>query len=158
VRVAVAIPAFLADSRCWRFPDVPQSRRRAIAASAPTPSRSAGTELVARGTASVPAGQRGGGLDSGAGASLRVDGPRFEGRFTPARGGVWRPALAAADGAPVEGELPTLALRIVPDSAPIVAVLVPGRDTTLPLSPVQPLVIDVRDDHGITRLALVVGA
>jgi hypothetical protein len=156
VRVAVAIPAFLADLTVLaRFPTYLNRADEPLPLGPDTVALPAGTELVARGTASVPLASARWRPDSGAGATLRVDGPRFEGRFTPARGGVWRLALAAADGAPVEGELPTLALRIVPDSAPIVAVPVPGRDTTLPLSLVQPLVIDVRDDHGITRLALV---
>src|SRR5439155_915999 len=59
------------------------------------------------------------------------------------------------DGAPLEGEPPELRLRVVPDSAPVVTVPVPGRDTTLPLSLRQPLVIDVRDDHGLSRLQVV---
>src|SRR3989454_7666699 len=46
-------------------------------------------------------------------------------------------------------------LRVVSDSAPVVAVPVPGRDTTLPLSLRQPLVIDARDDHGLSRLQVV---
>src|SRR5205085_2084881 len=58
----------------------------------------------------------------------------------------------SADGAPLEGDTPELRLTVVRDSAPVVAVPVPGRDTTLPLSLRQPLVIDARDDHGLTRL------
>src|SRR3989454_3208626 len=46
-------------------------------------------------------------------------------------------------------------LRVAPDSAPVVAVPIPGRDTTLPLSLRQPLVVDARDDHGLTRLEVV---
>jgi hypothetical protein len=64
-------------------------------------------------------------------------------------------ALSTVDGQPLEGEPAVLAVRLVPDSAPIVTVPVPGGDTTLPFSLVQPLVIDVRDDHGVGRLALV---
>jgi hypothetical protein len=37
----------------------------------------------------------------------------------------------------------------------VVGVPVPGRDTTLPVSLRQPLVIDARDDYGLTRLAIV---
>src|SRR5438132_1309238 len=66
-----------------------------------------------------------------------------------------RRSLAAPDGTPLEGDVPQLRLRVVPDSAPIVTVPVPGRDTTLPLSLKQPLVIDARDDHGLTRLEVV---
>src|SRR2546427_7058024 len=35
------------------------------------------------------------------------------------------------------------------------SVPLPGRDTTLPLSLRQPLVVDARDDHGLSRLELV---
>src|SRR2546426_868170 len=63
--------------------------------------------------------------------------------------------LATADGTPLEGDVLELRLRVVPDSAPVVTVPVPGRDTTLPLSLRQPLVIDARDDHGLTRLEVV---
>jgi uncharacterized phage infection (PIP) family protein YhgE len=61
----------------------------------------------------------------------------------------------ANGGGALEGELPALWLRVVPDSAPVVTLPVPGRDTTLPLSLRQPLVVDARDDHGLTRLELV---
>src|SRR5206468_3176713 len=89
------------------------------------------------------------------GAVLSVDGTRFSGRLAPTASGVWRLALTTADATPLEGESPELRLRVVPDSAPVVTVPIPGRDTTLPLSLRQPLVIDARDDHGLTRLEVV---
>src|SRR2546427_3730987 len=49
-------------------------------------------------------------------------------------------------------EIYTLSLH---DALPILTVSIPGRDTTLPLSLKQPLVIDARDDHGLTRLEVV---
>src|SRR5206468_12161125 len=73
----------------------------------------------------------------------------------PSASGTWLLDLAAADGTPLEGDVVELRLRVVPDSAPVVTVPVPGRDTTLPLSLRQPLVIDARDDHGLTRLEVV---
>ncbi len=158
VRVAVAIPAFLADLTVLaRFPTYLHRAEEPLPLGSPsdTVALPAGTELLARGTASVRLAAAAWRPDSGAGVALRAIGSRFEGAFTPVRGGVWRLALATADGSPVEGPLPTLTLRLVPDSAPVVIVPVPGRDTTLPLSLVQPLVIDVRDDHGLTRLSLV---
>ncbi len=156
VRVAVAIPAFLAELTVLaRFPTYLDRADEPLPFGPDTVALPAGTELVSRGTASVRLAAATWRPAAGAAVTLRVDGPRFEGRFTPARGGAWRLALAAADGASVEGALPTLMLRLVPDSAPVVTIPVPGRDTTLPLSLVQPLVIDVRDDHGVARLALV---
>src|SRR5204862_6481022 len=109
---------------------------------------------VARGAASVPL--RAAAWTAGRTAvALRVDGAAFTGALTPRASGAWRLALATADGAPLEGDAATLAVRVIPDSAPVVAVPVPGADTTLPLSLRQPLVIDVRDDHGVARLAVV---
>src|SRR5205823_5338673 len=95
------------------------------------------------------------GRGRGALARLAVTGARFSGRLAPAASGIWRLDVATAEGGALEGEAPQLALRVVPDSAPVVTVPVPGRDTTLPLSLRQPLVIDVRDDHGLSRLQVV---
>src|SRR2546422_87642 len=90
-------------------------------------------------------------------ARLSVDGARFSGRLAaaPTASGTWLLELATADGTPLEGDVPELRLRVVPDSATVVSVPVPGRDTTLPLTLRQPLVIDARDDHGLTRLEVV---
>src|SRR5205807_2571751 len=86
---------------------------------------------------------------------LAVARTAFSGRFAPRGSGAWLLDLATADGAPLEGDAPELRLMLVRDSAPVVAVPVPGRDTTLSLSLRQPLVIDARDDHGLTRLEVV---
>jgi len=86
---------------------------------------------------------------------LHVDGTRIDGRFTPPASGTWRLRTLSADGSALEGVAPELHLLIVPDSAPIVTVPVPGRDTTLPISLHQQLVADVRDDHGITKAYVV---
>ena len=91
----------------------------------------------------------------GPGVRLAVDGSHFSGRLAPARSGTWQLTLAPADGSNLEGDVPALHLRVVPDSAPVVSVPIPGRDTTLPVTLRQPLVIDVRDDHGVARVELV---
>jgi hypothetical protein len=157
--VAVALPAFLADlSVVARFPGYLERAEEPVPGGLDTVAVPIGTELVVHGTASVALSEavwRGPSTGRSGLAALKVDGPRFEGRFTPTHGGVWRLSLATAEGDSLEGEPPILTLRLTPDSAPIVAVPVPGQDTTLPLSMVQPLVIDVRDDHAVTRLALV---
>ena len=157
VRVAVAATAFLADlSVVAQFPAYLNRADEPVATGPDTTALPAGTELVARGLTSVQLSTASWqALQDGAPVPLRVDGARFDGRFAPRRSGTWRLALAARDSAPFEGEPTLLAVRLVPDSAPHVAVPIPGRDTTLPLSMVQPLVIDVHDDHGIGRVALV---
>jgi hypothetical protein len=114
----------------------------------------AGTVILTNGTASVPL----------AGATwshetqrerLRVAGTRLDGRFTPVASGTWRLEALSADGEPLEGTAPELHLQIVPDSAPVVTLAVPSRDTTIPISLRQQLVADVRDDHGISRVEVV---
>ncbi len=157
VRVAVAATAFLADlTVVAQFPAYLNRPDEPVPTSPDTTALPVGTELVARGLTSVRlATASWQALQGGAPMPLRVDGARFDGRFAPRRSGAWRLSLAAADGAPFEGEPTLLVVRLIPDSVPLVTVPLPGRDTTLPLSMVQPLVIDVRDDHGVSRVALV---
>ena len=156
LQVSVALPAFIADlAVIARFPAYLNRADEPLALGPDTVSLPVGTEIEARGTASVPLTAAAWRPAAGAtGKVLDVDGPRFGGRFTPPTSGTWHIALGTVDGQPVEGESPALVVRLVPDSAPVVAVPVPGRDTTLPFSLVQPLVIDVRDDHGVGRLVL----
>jgi len=155
VRVAVALPAFLAALEITaRFPPYLDRPDEPVLAGVDTVTVPEGTTLVARGNASVPL--RAAAWTAGRTAvALRVDGAGFTGALTPRASGAWRLTLATADGAPLEGDAATLAVRVIPDSAPVVAVPVPGADTTLPLSLRQPLVIDVRDDHGVARVAVV---
>jgi hypothetical protein len=157
VHVAVATPAFLADlSLQARFPSYLNRADEPLLAGPDTVALPVGTEVVARGTASVPLAGAAWHLANGAGRTpLRASGRRFEGAFTPTQSGTWVLSLATTDGAPLEDQPQALALRLVPDSAPVVTVPVPGHDTTLPFSLVQPLVIDVHDDHGVARLSLV---
>jgi uncharacterized protein DUF4175 len=86
--------------------------------------------------------------------SLEVRSTLFEGSFTPVRSGEYRLALQTANGASVAGDSVRLPIRIVIDSAPSVEIPVPGADTLAPLSLRVPLVIDVRDDHAVTAVAL----
>jgi hypothetical protein len=114
----------------------------------------AGTRLETEGEATAP-------LASAAwvaGArreSLAVAGGRFSGDLVPTASGEYRLALASANGAPLAGDTVRLAVRVVADSAPAVEIPVPGADTLAPLSLEVPLVVDVRDDYGITSAALV---
>ncbi|HEY3280414.1 MAG TPA: hypothetical protein VGJ83_07855 [Gemmatimonadales bacterium] len=155
LKIEVALPAFLADlALTARYPAYLARGEEPLLPGPDTVLLPVGTEIVASGTASVPLGEaawRGGTRV----ARLRVDGPKVEGRFTPVTSGVWSLSLRAADDTPLEGPAPELHVVLVPDSTPIVAVPVPGRDTALPISLRQPLVVDVRDDHGITRLDVV---
>lgn len=91
----------------------------------------------------------------GGAAGLRVDGRRFAGRLVPSASGEYRLSVMTVGGASLGGEDAALTIRIVPDSAPFVAIPVPGEDTLAPLGMRVPLVVDARDDHGLTRLTVV---
>jgi hypothetical protein len=114
----------------------------------------AGTRLETRGEATAP-------LSSAAWETgprkqiLTVSGGTFSGAFVPPASGEYRLALASANGAPLAGDTVRLAVRVVADSAPAVEIPVPGADTLAPLSLKVPLVVDVRDDYGITSIAVV---
>jgi hypothetical protein len=160
LKVDVALPAFLAElALTARFPAYIGRPDEPVLAGPDPVILPAGTEIVTSGAASVRLADAAWVETAGGRAArLRVDGARIEGRFTPAASGTWRFAALTRDGAPFDwgnGAPPELHLIVVPDSAPLVALPVPGSDTTLPLSLRQPLVVDVRDDHGITRLAVV---
>ena len=157
LKVSVALPAFLADiGLTARFPSYLERTDEPLLVGPEVIALPAGTSILTAGAASVPLdGARWVLESSGRSENLRVDGAQIEGRFTPAASGTWRLEAVAADGAQLEGQPPELRLVIVPDSAPVVALPVPGRDTTLPISLRQQLVADVRDDHRIARVAVV---
>ena len=83
-----------------------------------------------------------------------MDGRSFSGAMVPVVSGAWRLALTTANGVPLAGVPVTLPIRVVPDSAPIVDVPVPGTDTVIPLDLQVPLVVEARDDHGLARLVV----
>jgi len=153
-RVKVAVPAFVAALELTaHYPAYLARTDEPLLAGLDTILVPEGTVILTSGAASVPLAAVAWQGKGGSGVSrLAVTGQRFSGRLPVAVSGTWRLDVATADGSPLEGEAPQLALRVVPDSAPVVTVPVPGRDTTLPLSLRQPLVIDVRDDHGLSRL------
>jgi len=156
LKVDVALPAFLAElALTARFPGYIGRADEPLLAGPDTVVLPAGTEILTSGMASVPL--AGASWTQGIRAAhLRVDGARVDGRFTPATSGTWRFDAQTRDGTPFDWSAPPeLHLVVVSDSAPVVALPVPGRDTTLPLSMRQPLVVDVRDDHGIARLTVV---
>src|SRR6267142_2850892 len=155
VKIDVALPAFLADlGLTARFPSYLGRSDEPLLVGPDVIPLPAGTTVLTSGTASVPLASAAWTLGSRV-EQLRVAGARIDGRFTPAASGTWRLRALSADGSALEGVAPELHLLIVPDSAPVVALPVPGRDTTLPISLHQQLVADVRDDHGITRLSVV---
>ncbi len=160
-RVSVALPAFVAGLELTaRYPAYLGRPDEPLVPGPDPLAIPEGSVILTSGAASVPlaaaAWRRATGARGGR-VGLSVAGARFSGRLAalPSASGTWLLELATADGTPLEGDVLELRLRVVPDSAPVVALPVPGRDTTLPLSLRQPLVIDARDDHGLTRLEVV---
>ena len=116
-----------------------------------------GSRLRITGQASRPLGSAG--LESAQGGEateLRVDGRSFEGDWVPRTSGTYPWRFTDVEGGEAEVAPLPLELTLVPDSAPAVAVLLPGRDTILPVSLRQPLVLEAADDYGLDRLELVV--
>jgi len=154
-RVTVQLPAFIAALQLTaRYPAYLSHPDEPLAPGADTIAIPEGTTILTSGAASVPLAAAAWHHGSRR-ASLSVSGTGFMGRVEPTVSGAWGLELATVDGTPLEGSAPELLLRVIPDSAPVVTLPVPGRDTMLPLTLKQPLVIDARDDHGLTRLQVV---
>jgi hypothetical protein len=85
---------------------------------------------------------------------LAVRGTRIAGPLTPVRSGWYRLVIRTGDGGLVPGDDLSLIVRVMPDGAPVVEIPVPAGDTVAPDAGSVPLVVDVRDDHGLTEVAL----
>jgi hypothetical protein len=115
-----------------------------------------GTVLRVTAQASVPLARVA--LASGADTArlaLSDDGGRVDGAFTAARSGRWTWRVEARVAGPPPDLPPDLRLEVLPDSAPSIEVLNPGRDTTVALGARLPITITARDDHGLGELRLV---
>lgn len=79
---------------------------------------------------------------------------RFRGSFT-VRPGVWGWDVRGAEGDTLQGQPDSLSFATIPDSAPAVTIVFPGVDTILSTDMTQPLVVDLRDDYGLSAANLV---
>jgi len=86
---------------------------------------------------------------------LEAVGLGFYGDWIPTRGGRYQWGFLGADGEAAEIVPQPLDVEVVSDSAPAIRFAFPAVDTVLPIALRQPLVIEVRDDHGIATLELV---
>ncbi len=155
VLVKVRLPVFLGELTVTaRYPAYLDLEAEPVPTDGDTLLLPAGTRLETRGEATAP-------LSSAAwetgtrSESLAVSGGAFSGVFVPRASGEYHLALAGAGGAPLAGDTVRLRVRVVADSAPAVEIPVPGADTMAPLSLKVPLVVDARDDYGITSVAVV---
>ena len=154
IEVSVRRPAFLASlGLTIRYPVYLRLEDEPVLPGADTLLLPAGSRIEVKGEATVPIGsarwERGGTV-----ATLRVRGLSFEGGLTPAVSGSYRLVVQTADGATLGGEDLAFPLRVMADEPPVVEIPVPAGDTTAPASGALPLVIDVRDDHGLVEVAL----
>ncbi|HEY3934084.1 MAG TPA: hypothetical protein VGL65_05645 [Gemmatimonadales bacterium] len=86
--------------------------------------------------------------------ALSVAGNGFRGELRPARSTTWHLQVSPAKGGSLAGEMPALPIRIVDDSAPHVEIPVPGVDTVATMSMSLPLIVGIRDDHGIVSAGI----
>jgi hypothetical protein len=154
VRVKVRLPVFLGSLQVTaRYPSYLDLESEPLPTGGDTVIIPAGTRLETKGVATAALAH----AEWTAGTqqeSLQVKGSRFQGNFVPTHSAEYRLALVTASGAPIAGDTVRLPIRILADSSPAVEIPVPGVDTLAPLSLKLPLVVDVRDDHGLTDVIL----
>jgi hypothetical protein len=150
-RIEVVAPPFVAEFAVTaRYPAYLERADEPLVLEGGPLALPAGTVLSIAGAASAPL-ARAALTAGGDTVPLAVAGARFDGRLTVRGHATWRLALRDALGAPVPEPLPVVDVRAVPDSTPVVAVPVPGADTTAPLDLKPAIVVDARDDHGGRR-------
>jgi hypothetical protein len=154
VLVRVRLPVFLGSLTVTaHYPDYLGLESEPVPTGGDTLLLPAGTTLETRGEATAPL-ARAEWAAAPRRHPLRVRGGRFTGSFVPPATTGYRLVLQTESGSPLAGDTVRLPVRVVADSAPQVEVPLPGADTIAPLSLQLPLVIDVRDDHGITGVAI----
>ena len=158
IHVRVSLPALLTDFQLTaRFPDYMERLDQPIVADGDTVLLPVGTSVTVEGEATVD-------LASAAWRSehqavpLEVSGAALRGSLVVRATARWRLDIltrAGGGGGALEGDPPELVIVAVRDSAPLVAVPVPGVDTVAPLTLQLPIVIDARDDHRLVMVDLV---
>ncbi len=154
VHVRVRLPVFLGSLAVTaHYPPYLGMEAEPVPTGGDTLLLPAGTRLETRGEATAPlASAAWSGL--GRHAALHVKAGKFSGSFVPQASGEYRLALATAGGAPLTSDTVRLPVRLVADSVPQIDIPVPGADTLAPISLTVPLVLDARDDHGLTSVTL----
>lgn len=154
VRIAVRLPAFLgAFTIMAHYPGYLKLDDEALPSGGDTLVVPEGTRLTFAGRATAPLVSVA--LNGPAGVRpLQVTNVSFHGDVVPTGSGVWQLQITLADGGTLEGDAPRLPIQVLPDSAPVVEIPVPGADTVAASSLTLPLVVSARDDHGLRSLYL----
>lgn len=154
VRVGVVEPPFVAEFAVTaRFPAYLERSEETLPPDSGPVALPVGTVLSIRGVASTSL--SGAALAGPQRLALTHSGRAFSGDLVVRGSASWRLALSDAAGAAFPLPLPLLDVRAIPDSAPVVALPVPGADTTAPLDLRLALVVDARDDHALGRVEIV---
>ena len=155
LRIRVTRPAFLADLQLLaRFPEYLGRPDEPLAPGPDPVLMPVGSVITAAGRVSVALATVAW-TSAGTRTELRSAGAEFTGTLVVRQSARWTLALVPRGGGSWDEPSPELNIIAVTDSAPVVLVPIPGADTTAPLSLRQPLVTDVRDDHLVTRVELV---
>jgi hypothetical protein len=153
-RVHVTLPAFVTDLALQAmFPAYLERPDEPLAVGPDTLLLPVGTRIATEGRASVAL-ERAAWVNGDRRVPLATVRAGFRGALPIEASGVWTLALESAEG-PVDLPGGGLVVRAIPDSAPTIAVPIPGADTTAPTSLQQPLVLDLRDDHRVMRAEVV---
>lgn len=154
VTVTVRRAAFLASlALTVRYPNYLGMEDEPIGLGPDTLLLPAGSRIELKGEATVPL-ARAEWAQGGTRVPLAVRGTRIEGALTPASSGSYRLLVRTGDGATLRSDDLSLTVRVMSDAAPVVEIPVPAGDTVAPPSGAIPLVVDVRDDHGLSEVAL----
>ncbi|GBD31072.1 hypothetical protein HRbin33_00019 [bacterium HR33] len=155
LHIRVALPAMLASLELLaRYPSYLGLADEPLAPGPEPILLPAGTRIETRGQATVAV-ERAAWRGEHGTFKLAAEGTRFGGSFTVRSSGRLELWVRPGGGAPWDDRPVELNLSVVADSAPAVAIPVPGADTTAPLTLRQPLVVDARDDHLLTKVELV---
>lgn len=149
-------PLLLVDAQVeLRYPSHTGREREILGTPFPALTVPEGTRATVSGSATLPLRQAA--LESASGEAIRLavrEERRFAASFT-VRAGRWGWALEGERGEKLEGEPDSIEFRTLADSAPGVDVLYPGVDTVLSTAMVQSLIVDARDDYGLSSVELV---
>jgi hypothetical protein len=156
-RIQVRLPAFLGDLRLSAdYPEYLGIEDEPLPVDGAPILLPEGTVIRTHGLSSVP-------LARAEWQTPRVDGFRtltvagadFDGSFRPTESGEYALRLTTSDGRQLAGEEVRLSVTLVRDSVPAIEVIVPGMDTVASASLGLPLVVDIRDDHGVVEAEVV---
>ena len=154
VRVAVRLPAFLgAFSVTAHYPEYLKLESETLPVSGDTVVVPEGTRLTLTGRATTPL-RSVAFIGPGGVRSLKVSDASFRGDVIPVMSGDWKLQVLAADGAALEGGTLGFPIMVLPDSAPVVDVPLPGTDTVAASPLGFAVVVSARDDHGLRSLQL----